>query len=305
MTFSPSEALTLAAEAEASLDANARGDWPTPAPDARALASMLRAAVARVEELEAERNRSARDLAVQVWFVARGSNGAGQFVGDSMLGVKCREDFDLFWRDPHAYYAREGTDWTTQVRQGDEINALHTQLARLQNHYDRAAPEHNLLALLDLYEHRASQAEAALGEMTKERDWAVAVQRAALESQERLGTTLAAALQAKDEACDIAERLGAVTTTSTGAVYQYEQCRRIAALRSIGRAEPCDTAELPVVKITQVAELLSEACNRWEWFAQRFGAVDTREHYDYPRLAEMRGAITRITELRSVGKEKP
>jgi hypothetical protein len=50
------------------------------------------------------------------------------------------------------------------------------------------------------------KAEAALGEMTKERDWAVAVQRAALESQERLGTTLAAALQAKDEACDIAER---------------------------------------------------------------------------------------------------
>jgi hypothetical protein len=45
-TFDATTALTLAAEAEESLDANASGNWPTPAPDLRKLASMLRAAVA-------------------------------------------------------------------------------------------------------------------------------------------------------------------------------------------------------------------------------------------------------------------
>jgi hypothetical protein len=49
MTFSPSHALTLAAEAEESLDANARGDWPAPAPDVRALASVAEMEACREE----------------------------------------------------------------------------------------------------------------------------------------------------------------------------------------------------------------------------------------------------------------
>lgn len=59
-------------------------------------------------ELARRISGSAYDLALHVWFVARGSNGAGQFVNDHMKGVQCREDFDLFWRDPHAYYKKAG-----------------------------------------------------------------------------------------------------------------------------------------------------------------------------------------------------
>jgi chromosome segregation ATPase len=74
----------------------------------------------------------------------------------------------------------------------------------------------------------ALQAKAALGEMTKERDWAVAVQRAALESQERLGTTLAAVLKAKEEACDIFAR------NFEGSIIE-DDYKRITELRSVGK----------------------------------------------------------------------
>jgi hypothetical protein len=95
-----------------------------------------------------------------------------------------------------------------------------------------------ILEKLDAAEHRATQAEAALGEMTKERDWAVAVQRAALESQERLGTNLAAALQAKDELADIAEMLSnqIVKFPATGGPTQAD--RRITELCSVGKEKP-------------------------------------------------------------------
>jgi hypothetical protein len=76
------------------------------------------------------------------------------------------------------------------------------------------------------------KAEAALGEMTKERDWAVAVQRAALESQERLGTTLAAALQAKDEMADLAFRWIDETSLRPS---EQAAANRITELRSVGK----------------------------------------------------------------------
>jgi chromosome segregation ATPase len=89
---------------------------------------------------------------------------------------------------------------------------------------------------------RAEKAEAALAEaretmtaalVTSNTDHWCAVARA-----EKAESTLAAALKAKDEACDIAERLGTVTTTDRGAVYQYEQCLRITELRSVGKHWP-------------------------------------------------------------------
>jgi hypothetical protein len=271
------------------------------------VASMLRAAVARVEELEAE-TRAVRMTEADLVRMPMSdldhhkAELLAMLTDRDSLRAKLAEvtkERDALVR-VSVHWEEQTVKWRLEA--GKYLTERDTARARV---HELDAECRSLHEMLTAVEHRAGDAEAALGGMTKERDWAVAVQRAALESQERLGTTLAAVLKAKGEACDIAERLGTVTTTGRGAVYQHEQCRRIAALRSIGRAEPCDTAELPVVKITQVAELLSEACNRWEWFAQRFGAVDTREHYDYPRLAEMRGAITRITELRSVGKEKP
>jgi multidrug efflux pump subunit AcrA (membrane-fusion protein) len=98
-------------------------------------------------------------------------------------------------------------------------------------------------------ERRAEAAEsdrdslrAKLAEVTKERDWAVAVQRAALESQERLGTTLAAALQAKDELADIAETLREAVDTADVWSYVYDEQRNykhaITGLRSVGKEKP-------------------------------------------------------------------
>jgi hypothetical protein len=88
-------------------------------------------------------------------------------------------------------------------------------------------------------ERRAEAAEsdrdslrAKLAEVTKERDWAVAVQRAALESQERLGTTLAAALQAKDEMADLAFRWIDETSLRPS---EQAAANRITELRSVGK----------------------------------------------------------------------
>lgn len=49
---------------------------------------------------------SAFELCLLVWFVARGSSGAGQFKGDDAhaRAVKTRQEFEHFWRDPHGYY---------------------------------------------------------------------------------------------------------------------------------------------------------------------------------------------------------
>jgi hypothetical protein len=62
-----------------------------------------------------------------------------------------------------------------------ENEALRRELASLRSHYDRAAPEHNLLALLDLFMEREHEAErqrdeykrlyfAAIDERDDERD---------------------------------------------------------------------------------------------------------------------------------------
>jgi hypothetical protein len=49
--------------------------------------------------------------------------------------------------------------------QAAEIADMLQELERLKHHYDNAAPEHNLLALLDLYEERKDEAEAELADL--------------------------------------------------------------------------------------------------------------------------------------------
>jgi hypothetical protein len=65
----------------------------------------------------------AKELAMQAWFVARGANGAGQFIGDVEFEVKCRDDFERWWRDPHGYYADPATGHAALVRRVRELEA--------------------------------------------------------------------------------------------------------------------------------------------------------------------------------------
>jgi DNA repair exonuclease SbcCD ATPase subunit len=291
MTFNKDHALTLAAEAEASLDANAGGDWPTPAPDARALASMLRAAVARIAELEArgddcrfclgakgnvrgnenivegvvccdccsvlateivdaaasdrdslraklaDADRCARESLVQLDTVERQRNAL--LAEADSLRAKLAEVTKE--RDALVRVSVHWEEQTVKWRLEAEKHSTERDTARDRVH-ELDAECRSLHEMLTAVEHRAGDAEAALGEMTKERDWAVAVQRAALESQERLGTTLAAALKAKDELADIAETLREAVDTADVWSYVYDEQRNykhaITELRSVGKEKP-------------------------------------------------------------------
>jgi hypothetical protein len=247
MTFSPSAALTLASEAEEDERNATPGPWGVYQPNAfepvqvnssfgqlltlepweqrpdecepeahaicnmrnrnPQVASMLRAAVARVEELEKERDN---------W-------------RDHCQGIS--DLFDPLHHNvtPHSalIVARAAKDAHLQVRAARD--SLRAKLAEVERERDdmRTALEVTTNSR-EFNRIRAEKAEAALGEMTKERDWAVAVQRAALESQERLGTTLAAALKAKEEACDIFAR------NFEGSIIE-DDYKRITELRSAGK----------------------------------------------------------------------
>jgi hypothetical protein len=273
MTFSADKALTLAAEAEASLDANARGDWPTSRPDLRALASMLRAAVARVEDLEAE-TRAVRMTEADLVRMPMSdldhhkAELLAMLTDRDSLRAKLAEveaDRDK-WRhiakvqDEKAHTFLEQRDSARRElgRLGDKRReaehraslaeaALDSVLAATKVGSSVTSHESSLAEVMRVrYGREARQwqanhdqrkaerdkAEAALGEMTKERDWAVAVQRAALESQERLGTTLAAALQAKDEMADLAFRWIDETSLRPS---EQAAANRITELRSVGK----------------------------------------------------------------------
>jgi hypothetical protein len=269
MTFSPSAALTLASEAEEDERNATPGPWGVYQPNAfepvqvnssfgqlltlepweqrpdecepeahaicnmrnrnPQVASMLRAAVARVEELEKERDN---------W-------------RDHCQGIS--DLFDPLHHNvtPHSalIVARAAKDAHLQVRA--DRDSLRAKLAEATKYMESDQAEYRKLVeyqrerLREANERavhqadRAEKAEAALGEMTKERDWAVAVQRAALESQERLGTTLAAALRAKEEACRLLEGCTNELAEHEDDPSMLDGHRaRITELRSVGKEKP-------------------------------------------------------------------
>lgn len=48
-----------------------------------------------------------------------------------------------------------------------ELEQTRSERNKLRSHYEATAPEHNLLALLDLYKARAEQAEAQIDRLLK------------------------------------------------------------------------------------------------------------------------------------------
>ena len=78
---------------------------------------------------------------------------------------------------------------------------------------------------------------------------------------------------------------------------QLEHMERIAT-NVTARVAPAYVT-VPAVQLRQLVRehreleaALSEACNRWEWFAQRFsdriGGRAAADEHDYPRIAELR-----------------
>jgi hypothetical protein len=210
------------------------------------VASMLRAAVARVEELEAE-TRAVRMTEADLFRMPMSdldhhkAELLAMLTDRDSLRAKLAEvekELDEARENActrhvatcHGGEAEELRRGIEDIIKNTDWKDMRTELLRL---LDDVCARDSLAILekLDAAEHRATQAEAALGEMTKERDWAVAVQRAALESQERLGTTLAAALQAKEEACDIFAR------NFEGSIIE-DDYKRITELRSVGKEKP-------------------------------------------------------------------
>jgi chromosome segregation ATPase len=179
MTFSADKALTLAAEAEASLDANARGDWPTSRPDLRALASMLRAAVARVEDLEAE-TRAVRMTEADLVRMPMSdldhhkAELLAMLTDRDSLRAKLAEveaDRDK-WRHiakvqdekAHAFLEQRDSARRELGRLGDKRREAEHRASRAE------ANAREYMSQLAASRVDLSQAEAALGEMTKARD---------------------------------------------------------------------------------------------------------------------------------------
>lgn len=80
--------------------------------------------------------------------------------------------------------------WATAEDACDDVEVLLRENAKLRHHYDAAAPEHNLLALLDLYEGRRLEAEAEVGRLRAEiESWraGVKVAQGILDALEALG----------------------------------------------------------------------------------------------------------------------
>jgi chromosome segregation ATPase len=261
LTFSPSAALTLAAEAEASLDANARGDWPTPAPDIRALASMLRAAVARVEELEAE-TRAVRMTGADL--VRMPMSDLDHHKAELLAMLTDRDSLRAKLADADRCARESLVQLDTVERQRNallaEADSLRAKLAEATQYMESDQAEYRKLVeyqrerlreaneRADHQADRASQAEAALGEMTKERD--------------------AYAREVDD-------------VTEVDDDYAKTLTRQVAAL----------TAERDAL-----AKARDEACRLLEGCTNELA-----EHEDDPSMLD--GHRTRITELRSVGKE--
>ena len=116
---------------------------------------------------------------------------------------------------------------TAATLDGDTI--LHQRLSAVLAAKDEACVEvERLRRDRDSYDVRLRQTQADYGEVAHERD--------ALLGLERISRALVVQLRAaRDEACDIAERLGSVVTTETGRTYQWEHLARIAELRKVGR----------------------------------------------------------------------
>jgi chromosome segregation ATPase len=208
------------------------------------VASMLRAAVARVEELEAE-TRAVRMTEADLVRMPMSdldhhkAELLAMLTDRDSLRAKLAEvtkERDALVR-VSVHWEEQTVKWRLEA--GKYLTERDTARARV---HELDAECRSLHEMLTAVEHRAGDAEAALGGMTKERDWAVAVQRAALESQERLGTTLAAALQAKDELADIAETLREAVDTADVWSYVYDEQRNykhaITGLRSVGKEKP-------------------------------------------------------------------
>jgi chromosome segregation ATPase len=330
MTFNKDHALTLAAEAEEDERNATPGNWhacvwdpmdkphvilashkgvcrssndlPFTAGDATFIAnarnrnphvaSMLRAAVARVEELEKERDnwrdhcQGISDLfdplhhnvtPHSALIVARAAKDAHLQVRDDRDSLRAKLSSAEIWLEVSRVNNRSITAENDTLRaklaearafidkQQCDIADYSRKLAEAST-LDYAPLADQLAAQLQAAEHRASQAEAALGEMTKAYDElgeelerivgsdGTSMERLRrLEEQanaassvvagdwvamKQLRATLAAALKAKEEACDIADRLADLIANNNPYADKLARIARITELRSVGKEKP-------------------------------------------------------------------
>jgi hypothetical protein len=80
--------------------------------------------------------------------------------------VRERDELRQECEELHARYGEPSQPYTAPIRVlRDERDQARAERDALAKHYDRAAPEHNLLALLDLYDEREREARAEVERM--------------------------------------------------------------------------------------------------------------------------------------------